>query len=458
MKLSVLAALVTTLLITAELTAQRRGRGGQGGQGGPPGAPPTPSVAESQPATGKPKSHTAIVGGDVYLGTGQRMTGATVLVGDDKIIAVGHNLQLPEGTNIIDAKGKTISPGFVCVVGNGMGQGRGAPWIDSVNPFDPEIKQALAAGITSFLAGSPGSGPLPTGDTAVIKLDWGSVKGMVLSEGTVLGMSAQLNANDRERFQDLVKKVMSYRKALEEFPAKKAADANYKAPELPTGGESIMKILNGEAKLWVQLSSGGFNPFGGKRFGMSNDLAAIRDANAIATMLGVGVVMQKPMSAWLCADEIAATGSMVMISPRDRIPPDPSDPDRSGSNLATTAILATAGVPVAVTCPNGGYGGGAGVTTGGIMGQDLNTPHIDAAFTVRGGLDNRKALRTITIDAARVMGVDRRIGSLAPGKDADILILDGDPLHYRTFVQTAMVNGKVVYEKDKEPFYSHIQR
>lgn len=115
-------------------------------------------------------------------------------------------------------------------------------------------------------------------------------------------------------------------------------------------------------------------------------------------------------------------------------------------------------MPVAVTCPNGGYGGGAGVTTGGIMGQDLNTPHIDAAFTVRGGLDNRKALRTITIDAARVIGVDRRIGSLAPGKDADILILDGDPLHYRTFVQAAMVNGKVVYEKDKEPFYSHIQR
>ena len=67
-------------------------------------------------------------------------------------------------------------------------------------------------------------------------------------------------------------------------------------------------------------------------------------------------------------------------------------------------------------------------------------------------------LRTLTIDAAKILGVDNRIGSLAVGKDADILILDGDPLHYRTFVQTALVNGKVVYEKDKEPFYSHIQR
>jgi imidazolonepropionase-like amidohydrolase len=62
------------------------------------------------------------------------------------------------------------------------------------------------------------------------------------------------------------------------------------------------------------------------------------------------------------------------------------------------------------------------------------------------------------LDAARMVGAEARLGSLAAGKDADILILDGDPLHYRTFVQTAIVSGKVVYEKDKEPFYRRIQR
>ncbi|MEY3160112.1 MAG: hypothetical protein RIT25_103, partial [Planctomycetota bacterium] len=72
--------------------------------------------------------------------------------------------------------------------------------------------------------------------------------------------------------------------------------------------------------------------------------------------------------------------------------------------------------------------------------------------------DNAKALRTLTLDAARILGVESRIGSIEAGKDADLLILDGDPLHYRTFVQTAIVNGKVVYEKAKEPLYSHIQR
>src|SRR5204863_6804282 len=141
---------------------------------------------------------------------------------------------------------------------------------------------------------------------------------------------------------------------------------------------------------------------------------------------------------------------MAILCARDRVAPDPANPDQTGSNLASAAILSQAGVPVGITCPAGGFGGGAGVGTGGILGQDLNTPQIDAAFAVRGGLENRKALRTITLDAARCIGADARIGSIEKGKDADVLILDGDPLHYRTFVETALVNGKVVYEKDKE--------
>jgi imidazolonepropionase-like amidohydrolase len=148
---------------------------------------------------------------------------------------------------------------------------------------------------------------------------------------------------------------------------------------------------------------------------------------------------------------------MVVLSPRDLTPADPKDPERTGSNMAAAAILAAAGVPVAITVPNNRYGG-SGVGTGGILGQDLNTPFVDVAYAVRGGMDDRKALRTITLDAARMLGVDDRIGSLEPGKDADILILDGDPLHYATFVEVALVNGKVVYEKAEDPPFRHIKR
>lgn len=449
---------LSLLLATAGLAAQGRGRRSPpAGEGPPP--PPAAEPTPAKTADAKPKQYLAITGGDVYLGTGARLSGATVLLADDKIEAVGHNLDLPEGCKQFDAKGKAVCPGFVAVLGNGMGAPRSAPFIDAVNPFDPEIKQALAAGVTAFLAGSTGSGALPTGGNAVIKLAYGSVAEMVLQEDSVVGMSVPLSLADREKFTDLLKKAKEYLQALDEFPKKKAADASAKEPAVPQGAEKLVAILRGKARLWVNVGGATFNPFGGGRRGgtKASDLDGIRQALELSRMLGKGVVLQKPTSAWLVPDEIAATGSMVILSPRDRLPADPSDPDRTGSNLAAAALLAAAGVPVAVTQP-GGLMGGPGVGTGGIMGQDLNTPHLDAAFAVRGGLDNRKALRTITLDAARMLGAEHRIGSLEPGKDADILILDGDPLHYATFVTTAFVNGKVVYEKDREPLYNHITR
>jgi len=460
MRIHALLALVLAAAAAVEAPAQGRGRRAPR-PGEQPGAAaesaPTPAAAATEK---KPKQYTAIVGGDVYLGTGQRLTGATVLIADDKIEAVGHNLSLPEGTKVIDAKGKSVSPGFVAVLGNGMGGGRSAPYADAVNPFDPEIKQALAAGVTSFLAGSATGGNMPAGTNAVIKLAYGDAKGMVLKEDTVAGMSVPLSLADREKFEDTVKKAREYLQAVEAFPKLKAADANAKEPTMPPGAEKIVGILRGQVKLWISVGGGTFNPFGGGRRGggaKASDVDGILQALELSKLLGQGIVLQKPTSAWLVPGEIAATGSMVVLSPRDRLPADPTDPERTGSNLASAALLATAGVPVAVTCPVGMFGG-AGVGTGGIMGQDLNTPHIDAAFAVRGGLDNRKALRTLTLDAARILGVEARIGSLEAGKDADVLILDGDPLHYATFVTTAVVNGKVVYEKDKEPLYSHITR
>ena len=227
---------------------------------------------------------------------------------------------------------------------------------------------------------------------------------------------------------------------------------------MPRGAHKLVAVLRGEQKLWITVGGGGgFSLFGRGRGSDANDVDAIRQGLEIARAVGKGVVLSQPTSAWLVPDEIAATDSMVILSPRSRVSPDPKDPETTGTNLATAAILAAAGVPVAVTCPSGMFGG-AGVGTGGILGQDLNTPQVDAAFCVRGGLDNRKALRTLTLDAARAIGAEARIGSLEAGKDADVLILDGDPLHYATFVTVAVVNGKVVYEKAKEPLYRHIAR
>jgi cytosine/adenosine deaminase-related metal-dependent hydrolase len=76
---------------------------------------------------------------------------------------------------------------------------------------------------------------------------------------------------------------------------------------------------------------------------------------------------------------------------------------------------------------------------------------------MRGGLGEQAALESVTLGAARVLGVEDRLGSIDPGKDADLIVTSGDLLDYRTFVEFTIVNGKVVYDRQKSTFFSHIR-
>jgi adenine deaminase len=82
---------------------------------------------------------------------------------------------------------------------------------------------------------------------------------------------------------------------------------------------------------------------------------------------------------------------------------------------------------------------------------------VEAGFAVRGGLSNAAALEAMTIVPARILGVDHRVGSLELGKDCDAIVTDGDLLHYQTFVQYTVVDGKLVYDKEKELYFAHIR-
>jgi adenine deaminase len=93
----------------------------------------------------------------------------------------------------------------------------------------------------------------------------------------------------------------------------------------------------------------------------------------------------------------------------------------------------------------------------GIAGRDILHLPIEAGFAVRGGLSERAALEAMTIVPARALGVDHRVGSLEVGKDCDLIVTDGDLLHYETFVQYAVVEGKLVYDKQEELFFAHIR-
>ena len=97
------------------------------------------------------------------------------------------------------------------------------------------------------------------------------------------------------------------------------------------------------------------------------------------------------------------------------------------------------------------------IDLGGTAGRDLLSLPLEAGFAIRGGLDERRAIEGITVVPARLLGIDHRVGTLEIGKDADVVVTDGDLLHYQTFVQYTVIEGKLAYDKQKEIFYSHIR-
>ena len=104
------------------------------------------------------------------------------------------------------------------------------------------------------------------------------------------------------------------------------------------------------------------------------------------------------------------------------------------------AQLAEAGVKIAI----GSFGFGFGSFGGATQGRWLL---IEAAYATGFGLSDDQALRAITINAAEVLGVADRIGSLEVGKDADLIVLDGYPLHVKTWVEKVFVNGELIHDR-----------
>ena len=112
----------------------------------------------------------------------------------------------------------------------------------------------------------------------------------------------------------------------------------------------------------------------------------------------------------------------------------------AGFNVSNPAILAKAGIPVAFRSKEGQWEWPAAGTRGGDLLEI-------AAFACRFGMPEEAALRAVTIDAARIAGIGDRVGSLEPGKDADILILGGHPLRTTSVPEAVFLNGKVIYQR-----------
>jgi len=368
--------------------------------------------------------------------TSAPIDGGVLVVQGGKIVAVGREgaVRIPNGAEVHDMTGKVIMPGLVDThshIGGGDGGDRSSPIhgdvriLDAIDVRDDGIQKAQAGGITTVNV-MPGSGHLMSGQTAYLKLRDGRTiydllycrdvlkevcGGLKMANGTnsrgeppFPGTRAKAAALVRERFI----KAQEYRAKV------KAANGDpSKMPARDLEMETLVEVLEG--KRIVHHHTHRYDDI----------LTAIR----LQQEFGYRAVLHHVSEAWKIADEIAASGLPASIITLDA----------PGGKLETMDLSMTNGAALEKAGVLVGYHTDDGIT-------DSRFFLRSAGIAVRAGMSRDAALYAMTMAGARMLGLDDRIGSLEPGKDADFIVLSGDPLSVYTHVEQTWVEGVKVFD------------
>lgn len=388
----------------------------------------------------------AIVGGDIYPISDPVIRGGVLILENGKIARLGIGLAVPEGATVIDAKGKCVLPGLVAMQLSGVTGGAASTVAGSFDPYGQSVGFALASGITAgYVSGGDGGGGggrfgrrggrgVST-TNAVLKMAEGALDGYCLREPAMATISwTYASGSDKAELRRSLREAAAYLRDKAQFERDKAAGKKVEEPKEPRDAATSLQLLRGEIPARVAASSAG----------------EILQALELHREFGIHLVLEGVLEGWLVAADIAAADADAIVTPRALREVDEALNRGSGSRNELAAILRHAGVHVAI------LPGSAGFSTGGDFGGDLFTLPFEAAHAVGGGLDEASALAAITLEPARMLGVADRVGSLEPGKDADVIVMNGHPLDYRALVDVTIVDGKVRYERSKMPWFSNI--
>lgn len=384
----------------------------------------------------------AVLGAHVIPISGSEFDDGALVVQHGKIIAVGpaSSVKIPADAERIDAKGKILMPGLIdshSHIGAPEGGDRSGPIqpdvriLDSVNVRDARIEKARAGGITTANV-MPGSGHLLSGQTLYLKLRQGNaIEDLLihLPDGRIAGGMKMANGTNSRRpppFPGTRAKSVSlvreqYVKAEEYRDKIKAANGDAsKMPPRDLNMEGLVEVLDG--KRTVQFHTHRHDDI----------LTVIR----LSQEFHFRVVLHHVSDGWMVADEIAKAGvpcSVILIdSPGGK-------EEAKNVSFKTAAVLDKAGV---------------------LVGFHTDDPITDsrlflrsAALAVRAGLSREKALYGVTMANARIIGLQDRIGTLEPRKDADFILLSGDPLSVYTHVLQTWIEGKKVFDRSDPKDY-----
>ncbi|HLK30545.1 MAG TPA: amidohydrolase family protein [Puia sp.] len=378
----------------------------------------------------------AFKGALIYTASGNPINNGVLIVQNGKIVAVGDaSTSVPADAQIVDASNKVIIPGIVDTHSHIGGPAGGdnsnalnpeVRVLDAVNPESSSFKKALAGGITTANI-MPGSGHLMSGQTIYVKLrdantiegllevnEKGVFGGMKMANGTnsmrgtngFPGTRAKSAAMDRE----LYLKAIDYKKKIDS--AKGVAS---KMPERDLRMEALVEVLEGKRVVHFHTHK------------MNDILTVLR----LQKEFGFRVVLHHVSEGWKVVNEIAKAGvpcSIINIdAPGGKL-------EAMNCSPKTGGILEKAGVAVAIHTDDP-------IT-------DSRFLMRSAAISVREGMSRQKALEALTIAGAKMLDLGSKVGSLEKGKDADFVILSGDPFSVYTHVEQTWVEGKKRFDRN----------
>ena len=383
----------------------------------------------------------AITGGRVVPIEGDPIDGGTVLIEGDVITGVlDAGAPVPDGAEVIDATGKWVLPGFIDAHAHLGVHEEAEGWagndtnemtspntahvraLDAINPADLGFRDAITGGVLAVNV-NPGSGNPIGGQTVAVRC-WGrTVDEMVLKSPA--GLKSALGENPKRVYGER-KETPSTRLGTAAVIRQAFVDAqNYQAKlDAPDDDQPVSRDLRLEA-LGRVLS--GEIPWR-QHCHRADDIAT---ALRIAQEFGYRLVIDHGTEAHLVTEQIAAAGVPVIIGPlftsRSKV-------ELRNRSLKNPGRLARAGITIAITTDH-----------------PVVPIHFlihQASLAVKEGLDAGAALRAVTINPARILGVDDRIGSLEPGKDADLVIWSADPLDVTSRAERAYQDGLEIYAYD----------
>jgi imidazolonepropionase-like amidohydrolase len=404
-----------------------------------------PARAQAQPSG----PVTVIRNATVLTVTKGTLEKASIVIRNGRIAAVGTNVDVPRGATEIDATGRFVMPGIIdahshiaidgAVNETSLSVTSMVGIEDVINPDDIDIYRGLAGGVTAANV-LHGSANAIGGKNAVIKLRWGKDAQGLLLEGAPPGIKFALGENPKRanfggggaaerRYPatrmgviDVIREAFlearAYQATWKAYDAAvKAGDRSVQAPRRDLKLEPLVEILEG--KRLVHAHS----------YRADEILQLLRLAEEFKFRIAT---LQHVLEGYKVADEIARHGAgastfsdwwAYKFEAYDAIP-------------YNAAIMAERGVVVSINSDSA---------------EEHRHLNQEAAKTMKyGGMTEEQALRMITINPALQLGIDKRVGSIEVGKDADLVIYDTHPLSTYAVPQQVLVDGTVYFDRQKD--------